>query len=132
MEDRESLMEPARQIAALIKGARFAIIDGYGETFYAPEGQLSQGMQLIETFVHGLASANAQAAQTTGTDRAALSSREIDVLRLLAAGKSNAQIADELVISVNTVIRHVSNIFAKTGAANRAQAAVYARDHAID
>jgi DNA-binding NarL/FixJ family response regulator len=60
-----------------------------------------------------------------------LSSREVEVLRLLALGKSNAQIAAELVISQNTVIRHVSNIFAKIGAENRAQAAVYARDHGI-
>jgi DNA-binding NarL/FixJ family response regulator len=60
-----------------------------------------------------------------------LSVRELEVLRLLAAGRSNQQIADELVISLNTVRRHVSNVFDKTGAANRAQAAVYARDHGI-
>ncbi len=50
----------------------------------------------------------------------------MEVLRLTEAGKSNQQIADELVISVNTVIRHVSNIFAKTGAANRTEAGAYA------
>jgi DNA-binding NarL/FixJ family response regulator len=60
-----------------------------------------------------------------------LSLREVEVLRLIAAGKSNAQIADELVISQNTVIRHVSNIFAKIGAANRAQATAYAKDRGI-
>jgi DNA-binding NarL/FixJ family response regulator len=52
--------------------------------------------------------------------------REIEVLRLVAAGKSNRQIADELVISVNTVDRHVSHILSKIGAANRAEAAAYA------
>jgi DNA-binding NarL/FixJ family response regulator len=61
-----------------------------------------------------------------------LSAREIEVLRFVSAGKSNQQIADELVISVNTVRRHVSNILDKTGAANRAQAVAYARDHGID
>jgi NarL family two-component system response regulator LiaR len=55
-----------------------------------------------------------------------LSSREVEVLRLLAAGRSNQQIADELVISLNTVRRHVSNIFDKTGVANRVEAAQYA------
>ena len=60
-----------------------------------------------------------------------LSEREVEVLRLLAAGKSNPEIADALVISVNTVIRHVANIFDKTGAANRAQATAYAKDHGI-
>ena len=55
-----------------------------------------------------------------------LTQREIEVLRLIASGKSNQEIADELIISVNTVIRHVSNIFSKTGASNRAEAATYA------
>ena len=55
-----------------------------------------------------------------------LSRREIEVLRLIAAGKSNPQIADELVISLNTVQHHVSNILSKTGLANRTEAAAYA------
>lgn len=55
-----------------------------------------------------------------------LSEREVEVLRLVAAGKTNSQIADELVISVNTVQRHVGNILTKTGQANRTQAASYA------
>ena len=55
-----------------------------------------------------------------------LSEREVEVLRLVAAGRTNQQIADELVISLNTVARHVSNIFGKTGVANRAEAASYA------
>ena len=60
-----------------------------------------------------------------------LSLREIEVLRLVAGGKSNQQIADELVISVNTVNRHVSNIFDKIKVANRAQATAYAKDHGL-
>jgi DNA-binding NarL/FixJ family response regulator len=55
-----------------------------------------------------------------------LSEREVEVLRLVAAGRSNQQIADQLVISLNTVARHVSNIFTKTGAANRTEASAYA------
>ena len=55
-----------------------------------------------------------------------LSEREVEVLRLVALGKTNSQIADELVISVNTVQRHVGNILTKTGQANRTQAASYA------
>jgi DNA-binding NarL/FixJ family response regulator len=60
-----------------------------------------------------------------------LSERELEVLRLIAAGKSNPQIAEELVISLNTVQRHVSNILDKTGAANRTEAALYARDKGL-
>jgi DNA-binding NarL/FixJ family response regulator len=60
-----------------------------------------------------------------------LTQREVEVLRLIAAGRSNPDIAAELVISLNTVARHVSNIFSKTGAANRAEAATYAYRHGL-
>jgi DNA-binding CsgD family transcriptional regulator/signal transduction histidine kinase len=50
-----------------------------------------------------------------------LSMRERDVLRLLASGARNAEIAEELLISVNTVKFHVSNLLRKVGARNRAQ-----------
>jgi NarL family two-component system response regulator LiaR len=55
-----------------------------------------------------------------------LSPREVDVLRLIAAGKSNQDIADTLHISLHTVATHVRNILAKTGSANRTEAAAYA------
>ena len=60
-----------------------------------------------------------------------LTQREVEVLALVAAGKSNADIAQVLVISPNTVIRHVSNILAKTGSANRTEAARYATQHGL-
>ena len=60
-----------------------------------------------------------------------LTQREVEVLRLIAGGKSNQDIADELFISPHTVIRHVSNIYAKTGSSNRAEAATYANRHGL-
>jgi NarL family two-component system response regulator LiaR len=48
------------------------------------------------------------------------------VLRHLAAGRTNQQIPDELVIAVNTVTTHVANVLSKTGSANRTEAAAYA------
>ena len=60
-----------------------------------------------------------------------LSARELEVLRLLAAGKSNREIADALVISLNTVARHVSNIFDKVGAQNRTEVAAFAHRHGL-
>jgi DNA-binding CsgD family transcriptional regulator len=55
-----------------------------------------------------------------------LSARETEVLGLLAAGVSNAGIAARLVLSVNTVERHVRNVYTKLGVANRAEAAAVA------
>ncbi len=55
-----------------------------------------------------------------------LTSREMDVLKLIATGMTNSKIAEELVISENTVKGHVSNILTKLQLADRTQAAVYA------
>ena len=57
----------------------------------------------------------------------ALSSRELQVLTLLAAGRSNQQIADELVVVLDTVKKHVGHILGKLSAANRTQAVARAR-----
>jgi len=56
---------------------------------------------------------------------AGLSDREVEVLRLVAAGRTNREIGQALSVSPNTVLRHVTNILAKTGASNRAEAATY-------
>jgi DNA-binding CsgD family transcriptional regulator len=55
-----------------------------------------------------------------------LTEREVEVLRLIAQGKTNREIAEELFISLNTVGHHVSNILSKTGTTNRAGVATYA------
>jgi DNA-binding NarL/FixJ family response regulator len=55
-----------------------------------------------------------------------LSEREVQVLQLVAAGKTNRSIADDLFISEKTVARHVSNIFNKLGVSSRAAATAYA------
>ena len=57
-----------------------------------------------------------------------LTSRELEVLRLLAAGSSNQAIAEELVVALDTVKRHLTHIFDKLGAANRTQAVTRARE----
>jgi DNA-binding CsgD family transcriptional regulator len=60
-----------------------------------------------------------------------LSPRELEVLRLIAEGRTNQEIADVLIISVSTVTTHVRNIFEKTQVANRAEAAAYAYKHRL-
>ena len=60
-----------------------------------------------------------------------LSEREVEVLRLVAAGHSNQMIADELFLSRYTIVRHVANIYGKIGTSNRAEAATYANQHGL-
>jgi DNA-binding CsgD family transcriptional regulator/tetratricopeptide (TPR) repeat protein len=60
-----------------------------------------------------------------------LTERELEVLRLIASGRSNREIGEALFISENTVIRHVSNIYAKAGVSNRVEATSYAHRHAL-
>jgi DNA-binding NarL/FixJ family response regulator len=60
-----------------------------------------------------------------------LTAREADVLRLIAAGLTNARIAAELVITEATVTSHINHIFAKTGVRDRAHAVHYAYEHGL-
>jgi DNA-binding CsgD family transcriptional regulator len=67
----------------------------------------------------------------SGVDTAGLSPRELEVVRLVAAGRSNQAIAAELVLSEKTVARHLSNIFGKLGVTSRTAAAAYAYEHGL-
>lgn len=60
-----------------------------------------------------------------------LTQREVEVLGLVAAGQSNSDIAEKLVLSVRTVERHISNIYAKINARGRADATAYALSHRL-
>jgi DNA-binding NarL/FixJ family response regulator len=64
-------------------------------------------------------------------DSHGLTERELEVLRHVAAGESNKAIAAELVVSVRTVDRHVSNIFAKLGVSSRTAATTFAHEHKL-
>jgi DNA-binding CsgD family transcriptional regulator/tetratricopeptide (TPR) repeat protein len=77
------------------------------------------------------ARARGAATESVPTPPDDLSWREVDILRLVAEGKSNRVIGAELHISEHTVANHVRSILRKTGAANRTEAAGYAHRHAL-
>ena len=78
-----------------------------------------------------LARVDALGGPADGRGAGGLTARELQVLRLLAAGATNRAIAAELVLSERTVDRHVSNIFAKLGVGSRTAAAAYAYEHSL-
>jgi DNA-binding CsgD family transcriptional regulator len=83
------------------------------------------GMRSLEERTTSLLAHHAQPAASLGAVDD-LTLREVEVLRLIAIGRSNADIAMVLEISLNTVATHVRNILGKTGCANRTEAAAYA------
>jgi LuxR family maltose regulon positive regulatory protein len=57
-----------------------------------------------------------------------LSERELEILHLVAAGLSNSQLADKLIVTVGTVKKHLNNIYGKLGVASRTQAIALGRE----
>jgi LuxR family transcriptional regulator, maltose regulon positive regulatory protein len=82
--------------------------------------------RVIQAFQPATARADSTAHDVRGLIEP-LTDRELEVLRLLAAGRRNRDIAAELVVTLETVKKHTSHIFAKLGAANRTQAVAHAR-----
>jgi len=78
-----------------------------------------------------LARVNSLVRRTPCGESSGLTRRELQVLRLVAAGLTNKAIAAELILSERTVHRHVSNIFVKLGVSSRAAATAYAYEHRL-
>ena len=96
-----------------------------------PPGTYRQrGTSSLQRLFHYHSELPAAKAPTAPADIAArlagLSEREVEVLRLIAAGKTNKEIAFALFISEKTVHNHVSSILAKIGVSNRVEAAAFA------
>ena len=116
---------------AVVAGAcGYLLKDSSIDTLIAGIRAASSGESLISPQIATkvLQQLRAQTADTTAakTIRTELSERELEVLRLIANGKDNAEIARELFISPKTVKNHISNILMKLQIENRIQAAVYA------
>ncbi len=85
---------------------------------------------LMERVLEGLERAKSQPAKGPAYPDG-LTRREVEVLRLIALGRSDRDIAVELVLSTRTVNTHVHNILNKTAVANRTEAATYAAHHGL-
>ncbi len=113
--DKAVPFELGRRLARDLPDSRFIPLDG--DSHVLTIGSVRETRDSILEFL-GTASAAMPAPMTNGITR-----REAEVLRLIAEGRSNSAIAEALGISINTVDRHVSHIYTKVGAANRAEAA---------
>jgi len=119
------IREQAARVACSALGEdRFAVVTDNG-----------QRLPLSEAVAEAIALANTLLENTAAPPPASplaaygLSAREAEVLRLVAAGHSNAQIADALFISRRTVTTHVSNVYTKLGVASRAEAIAFSHRH---
>jgi DNA-binding NarL/FixJ family response regulator len=133
--DDDSLF-PALQAGArgyLTKDASAEEIEQAIRALFAGRTHLDPAVQqrLVEAVVEGGAASSGAVAAGDDTLPDELTPREAEVLKLIAAGLSNAEIADALVVSAATVKTHINRIFYKTGARDRAQAVRYAYQHRI-
>jgi DNA-binding CsgD family transcriptional regulator len=119
--DRVVPVEEGRLLAKLIPDARLVLLDSENHILLGDEPAWEQFVSALRRF---LGTPETPPASTTAGE---LSARELDVLELVAAGLTNEAIAARLVLSVRTVERHLSNIYAKlrlSGKSARAAAAV--------
>jgi DNA-binding CsgD family transcriptional regulator/pimeloyl-ACP methyl ester carboxylesterase len=123
------LLTAAKTFATQIRGAQLVLFDGHGnnEIVFPVDARPAPAIPVIDDFIRGLPPPGERVRPLSPLINH-LSNREIEVLRLIALGRSNPQIASELFISRNTVQNHVSSILIKTNLTNRAQAAVYAKE----
>jgi DNA-binding NarL/FixJ family response regulator len=114
--------DPARTRAA----ARARLGDAVFEEHWAAGRTLSLDQAIEEALAEDPSASPTAAGRPDG-----LTARELEVLRLVASGRSNREIADELVLSVRTVERHITNLYAKIGARGKADATAYAFQHGL-
>jgi pimeloyl-ACP methyl ester carboxylesterase/DNA-binding CsgD family transcriptional regulator len=129
----------ARSLASRIPDARLRVLEGESTAPYLGDTEaaasaidefLDEGEVRIARWEAGVAAGTEQEESRPGyADAGGLTAREFEVLRLLAGGKTNSEIAEELYVSVRTVERHIANIYAKIGSRGRANATAYALTH---
>lgn len=130
----------ARSLTSQIPDARLVLLEGESTAPYLGDSEVVA--EAIEEFLNTDEPASSTSTSPPRYDRRrwpahiqtrpdGLSEREVEVLRLVAGGSTNKEIASELVLSVRTVERHIGNIYRKIGARGRADATAYALTRAL-
>jgi pimeloyl-ACP methyl ester carboxylesterase/DNA-binding CsgD family transcriptional regulator len=133
LHDQRVSFNEGRQLASLVPNAHLVPLDSHNHLTLADE----PAWEVLIANVRHFMATGIPLPETPGEteisppDVSNLTPRELEVLALIAAGKSNQEIAAELVISINTVTNHVKNILGKTGTSNRTEAASYAHRHGL-
>ncbi len=103
------------------------LIEQYRNKLHAPHAYVEEIHNLIHKELAAQSASELRQSMEAGSALMPLTRRELDILQLLAAGKSNQEIAIERVLTLNTVKKHVANILQKLGVANRTQAVMLAK-----
>jgi pimeloyl-ACP methyl ester carboxylesterase/DNA-binding CsgD family transcriptional regulator len=114
--------QEGRRLAGLIKDSQFVPLDGRNHILLEHERAWKEFLTNVRAFTR----AAPHQAASVDHDLSSLSQRELDVLRLVAGGRSNIEIAEELFLSERTVERHLSNIYSKLGISGKAARAAAA------
>jgi DNA-binding NarL/FixJ family response regulator len=127
--------DDASVLAALRAGTRSYLTKDADRTDIARAlHAASQGLSVLDPAVQAtlLAAAGHRDVRPGVTELPdGLTAREAEILTLIAAGRSNTEIANHLVVSSHTVKSHINRIFAKTGSRDRAEAIHYAHEHGL-
>ena len=129
-DDARVPYEQGRSIAADIPGAHFVTLEGRNHILIESESAWSRFQEAFEDCL-GKPERRIAAANNEYLDLPELTSRENTILKLVAQGEANSDIARRLFISEKTVRNHLTNIFEKLGVDSRARAIVFARDRGL-
>jgi len=125
--ERQIPVDVSRQLAAGMPNGTLLELPGSTPTLFMED--LDGDVQVLVDFLTDGAARPRQVARSRANTE--LTPRELDVLRLVAGGDANGEIARRLGLSVHTVERHLANVYPKIGARGRADATAYAIRHGI-